>query len=94
MTNNENLLKLIEEVNSDPEKIEQFSKKDSPQELYDYCISIVPWYTYEEFTEFMMYLADLISKDLSEDELNNITGGTSKPWLNSAAQKFKLMLEL
>ncbi|MBQ2671566.1 MAG: hypothetical protein IJG00_02010 [Clostridia bacterium] len=94
MTNNENLLKLIEEVNSDPEKIEQFSKKDSPQELYDYCISIVPGYTYEEFTEFMMYLADLISKDLSEDELNNITGGTSKPWLNSAAQKFKLMLEL
>lgn len=94
MTNNENLLKLIEEVNSDPEKIEQFSKKNSPQELYDYCISIVPGYTYEEFTEFMMYLADLISKDLSEDELNNITGGTSKPWLNSAAQKFKLMLEL
>ena len=94
MTNNENLLKLIEEVNSDPEKIEQFSKKKSPQELYDYCISIVPGYTYKEFTEFMMYLADLISKDLSEDELNNITGGTSKPWLNSAAQKFKLMLEL
>ena len=47
MTNNENLLKLIEEVNSDPEKIEQFSKKDSPKELYDYCISIVPGYTYK-----------------------------------------------
>ena len=94
MTNNENLLKLIEEVNSDPEQIEQFSKKNSTQELYDYCISIVPGYTYEEFTEFMMYLADLISKDLSEDELNNITGGTSKPWLNSAAKKFKLMLDL
>ncbi|MBR0423080.1 MAG: bacteriocin [Clostridia bacterium] len=92
MTNNENLLKLIDEVNSDPEKIEQFRSKNSPQELYNYCISIVPGYTYDEFKEFMLSLADLISKNLSEDELNNIIGGTSKPWLNSAAKKFKFML--
>lgn len=96
MTNNDNLLKLIDEINSDPEKIEQFSSKNSPQELYNYCISVVPGYTYEEFTEFMLSLADLISKDLSEDELSNITGGINinKPWLNSAAKKFKFMLDL
>ena len=96
MTNNDNLIKLIEEINADPERIEQFSKKDSPQELYDYCISIVPGYTYEEFTEFMMYLADLISKDLSEDELNNITGGVkinNKPWLTDTAKNLKFMFE-
>lgn len=92
MTKNENLLRLIDEINSDPEKIEAFSKKESPQALYDYCVSVVPGYTYEEFTDFMISLADLISQDLSDEELSNISGGTAHPnhkWLNEVAKKFK-----
>ncbi len=97
MTNNDNLIKLIEEINADPERIEQFSKKKSPKELYDYCINIVSGYTYEEFTEFMLSMANLISQDLSEDELNNITGGVkinNKSWLTDTAKNLKLMFDL
>jgi hypothetical protein len=75
---NENLIELIKLLNSDAGKADEFSKKKSKKELYEYCISLVPGYTEEEFTKFMEFLAafskikdnsaGLSEKDLKKEE--------------------------
>ena len=78
---NQNLLKLINLLNSDPEKAKEFSSKKDKKELYEYCVSLVPGYSEEEFTEFMKNLSEYSKKagnasEISEKDLENISGGT------------------
>lgn len=79
---NQNLIKLIYILNSDIEKANEFSTKKTKKELYDYCISLIPGYSEEEFTEFMKNLS-MCSKDMgdlskiSEKDFENVSGGSS-----------------
>ncbi len=81
MEMNENLIKLIKILNSDLEKAREFSSKKSEKELYNYCISLVPGYSEEEFAEFMKNLSESLKNrsnesKISEDDLEHISGGT------------------
>lgn len=77
---NENLIKLIKLISSDAKMADEFSSKKTKEELYEYCISLVPGYSEKEFTEFMRNLSisfknhNNMSK-ISEKDLENVSGG-------------------
>lgn len=76
LTKNENLIKLIKVLNDHPEKAEKFYNMGSSEELYKYCISLVPGYEFDEFVEFMKNIAKASEQNnMSEDELDKISGG-------------------
>lgn len=76
LTKNDNLIKLIKVLNDDPEKAEKFYNMGSSEELYEYCISLVPGYDFDEFVEFMKNVAKISDKNnLSDSELNKVNGG-------------------
>lgn len=77
---NKNLVKLLKLLSSDSEKANEFSNKKTREELYEYCISLIPGYSESEFTEFMKNLL-MLSKnqnntsEISEEDLEHISGG-------------------
>lgn len=76
LTKNDNLIKLIKVLNDDPEKAEKFYNMGSSEELYKYCISLVPGYDFDEFVEFMKNVAKISEKNnLSDSELSKVSGG-------------------
>lgn len=76
LTKNDNLIKLIKILNDNPDKAKEFYNMGSSEELYEYCISLVPGYDFDEFVEFMKNVAKISEEDvLSNDELNKVSGG-------------------
>lgn len=76
LTNNPNLINLLKVLNDNPEKAKEFYNLNSPKELYDYCISLVPGYEFDEFVEFMKNIAKMSKeKDLDDSDLEKISGG-------------------
>lgn len=76
LTKNENLIKLIKVLNDHPEKAEKFYNMGSSEELYKYCISLVPGYDFDEFIEFMKNIAKASEENnMSDGELDKISGG-------------------
>ena len=78
LTKNENLIKLIKILTDTPEKAEKFYKMGSSEELYEYCISLVPGYDFDEFVEFMKNVAKISEKNnMNDSELSTVSGGLS-----------------
>ena len=76
LTKNANLIKLIKILNDNPDKAKEFYNMGSSEELYEYCISLVPGYDFDEFVEFMKNIAKISEENtLSNEELNKISGG-------------------
>lgn len=72
LTKNQNLIKLIKILNDNPDKAKEFYNMGDWKDLYEYSISLVPGYDFDEFVKFM----ENIAKDsMSEDELSKISGG-------------------
>ena len=81
MEANKNLVKLIKLLSSDKEKANEFSSKKTKEELYEYCVSLVPGYSETEFTEFMKNLSMSSKKqnnmsEISDKDLEHVSGGT------------------
>ena len=78
LTKNDNLIKLIKVLNDNPEKAEKFYNMSSSEELYNYCISLVPGYDFDEFVEFMENVAKISEQNnMTDSELSKISGGLS-----------------
>lgn len=74
---NSNLINLIKILNQSKEKSYEFSKKNSMEELYEYCHSIVDGYSFEEFEEFMINIAKTLDNNLTDEDFKKISGGKS-----------------
>ena len=72
LTKNENLIKLIKILNDNPDKAKEFYNMGDWKELYEYSISLVPGYDFDEFIKFMESIA---KGSMSDDELSKISGG-------------------
>ena len=72
LTKNQNLIKLIKILNDNPDKAKEFYNMGDWKELYEYSISLVPGYDFDEFVKFMENIA---KGSMSEDELSKISGG-------------------
>ncbi len=74
---NENIRKFLEKVAEDKELQGKFSKLRDPDEAYKLAASVQDGFTKEEFTAEMKRLYAEAVKDLSEDDIATLAGGTS-----------------
>ena len=79
----------MEKLINDESLSEEFSKKQTMDEMYEFCSSIVGGYTEEEFDEFayeMLKLSDEYSQEEAlESKLEYVAGGKSSPKSKIAA---------
>ena len=76
LTKNANLIKLIQVLNDNPDKAKEFYNLGSSKELYDYCVSLVPGYEFDEFVEFMQNIANISTEEpVSDNKLDKVSGG-------------------
>ena len=87
---NENILKLLQELDKNEDLLNEFAQKSSIDELYNFALSIVGGYTKEEFLGTMESIADKLcseednlengntkGKNITDDELEKVSGGVS-----------------
>lgn len=102
---NKNLLNLIDTICNDKSLITEFSQKESFDELYDFCLKIVPGYTKEEFKEFIVNLSNAInSKDpieslktnneIDDETLKDVNGGFNFETFLNKISKLNLSFNL
>lgn len=103
MSAQESLQKLIETIGKDPQKIQEFSSKKTKEELYKYCVSVVPGYSAEEFDKFMATLgkSSIVTKQrqqISDEKLAQVSGGAEGQTILDKAHQtglsIKMFLEL
>jgi hypothetical protein len=70
----ENILKAFEEIKENPDLQQELAKKETIEEVYEYCVSISDGYTFEEFKKYVCELFEVVGK-LPEKQLNCISGG-------------------
>ena len=71
----ENSIKLINILCSDSEKLNHFVSLFKKEEAFEYCVSLVPEFTQEEFDVLKEALCSK-KETLSDDETGEINGGT------------------
>lgn len=76
---NQYLKQLIEKLNTDPNFCDEFFKKESIDEMYEFASNEISGYTKKEFIEMMKSLEQDCNKfaELDESELDEIVGGAS-----------------
>lgn len=77
---NKQLIEVLNKVNSDSKLLEGFSKCKSINEMYDFCQNISTGYTFQEFEDCIMSIANELEEkvkkgEIAEDDLKNISGG-------------------
>lgn len=87
---NKNLATLLDILIKNQKLLEKFLAQDNAENLYDFCISIVDGYTFEEFKKFLEILAknDYDLEDpqkISDENLENVAGGFGMPTRMAAA---------
>lgn len=74
---------VFEKFAIDKNLLDEFLKKATLDEMYDFCVSIDEKITREEFDNYISEAIDsyeaYIDKSVSESDLGKITGGTAKP---------------
>lgn len=90
---NENLVKLLDTLTENQEILEKFLERDSVEDLYEYCTSIVPGYTLSEFEEFLNALVyEELQQQIDDGDLENIAGGTGTATKMASAMMGSLLL--
>lgn len=90
---NENLVKLLDTLTENQEILEKFLERDSVEDLYEYCTSIVPGYTLSEFEEFLNALVyEELQQQIDDGDLENIAGGTGTATKTASAMMGSLLL--
>ena len=81
---NKFLLELLEKLNSDPEFLNQFLKKETIDEMYEFSTNAVSGYSKEEFIELIEKLKSFDkdnsqqsdSKEIPDESLDKVSGGS------------------
>ena len=90
---NENLVKLLDTLTENQEILEKFLERDSVEDLYEYCTSIVPGYTLSKFEEFLNALVyEELQQQIDDGDLENIAGGTGTATKMASAMMGSLLL--
>lgn len=94
---NKNLILLLNTLLSNKNILEEFLSKEKIDDLYEFCLSIVDGYTFEEFKEFLNTLAKIDydfqnSQEISDDNLANVAGGLGMPTKMTAALMSSVLL--
>jgi hypothetical protein len=92
---NKNLIKLMKELKNNSEYLEKMDKIKNSQELYDYCSTIVSGYSKEEFDDFMRKMVGAYEKikQLSDENMANVTGGKGIFQWPKNAHEFRLLVD-
>lgn len=70
----DDILKVFSTIMQDPNLQKELAKKETIEDMYDYCISISGGYTIEQFKEFLHELFKIIDK-MPEKQLEKVSGG-------------------
>ena len=73
---NENIKKFLEKAEQSPELQAKFSKIRDPEEAYKLAASVQDGFTKEEFISEMKKLYDEAIKDLSDEDIAKVAGGS------------------
>lgn len=77
---NENLKKLLKNLNENEELSNKMKESASPKEAYAFACTIADGYTMEEFTDCMKKIKNSKqnAEELTEEDLEQVSGGLSE----------------